>query len=222
MAVTGTGHRTPPRGIIPNCSQTGERITMDRTDDTARTISGETKGRPVFPLLDRAASTTIRPNDEARHDAMTGIPDNVAFQTYVILRCNRWGFTVRWLSRLGVTNPVPGDPVSWWGPTCLDGNVEQTGIESVRDVCPWNLDEARETGLCVNALPGHLSATVEEEYVKRGDRELKAFRLGIDTRTFRRRLSIAHPLLLELFNLAAAGLPLEISYRSPGRPAKPE
>lgn len=150
---------------------------------------------------------------------MTGIPDNVAFQTYVILRCNRWGYTKRWLTRVGISNPVPTDVNSSWA-LWLNGNVEQIGIESVRDVCPWNLDEARETDVCVNALPGHLSVAVVEEYVKTGTRELKAHRIGIDASTMRRRLTVAHTLLLDLFNAAAAGLPLQCDYRAPGRPAK--
>jgi hypothetical protein len=148
------------------------------------------------------------------------ISDGQAHQTYVIFRCTRWGLATRWLSRVGIANPVPGDMFSWWGPTVLNGNVEQLGLESMRDVCPWNLDEARETGLCVNALPGHLSAAVEEEYLKLGDRDVKAYRLGIDARSMRRRLSLAHTLLLDLFNAAAAGLPLECNYRGPGRPGK--
>lgn len=151
---------------------------------------------------------------------MTGIPDAEALQTYVIFRCTRWGLTMRWLQRAGVTNPVPRDMTSWWGPIVLDGNVEQVGIESVRDVCPWNLEEAQETQRCVNALPGHLWSTVTEEYVKIGNRELKAARLGIDARTRRRRLNTAHALLLDLFNAAGAGLPLETNYRGPGRPAQ--
>lgn len=153
---------------------------------------------------------------------MTGIPDAVAHQTYVIYRLTRWGLTKRWLSRVGVRNPKPSGMNSWWGPIVLDGNVEQSGFESIRDVCPWNLDEARETDLCVNALPSHLGETVIEEYQRTGSRELKADRLGIDDSTMRRRLSQAHVLLLDLFNGAAAGLPLECKYRGPGRPSKDE
>lgn len=148
------------------------------------------------------------------------IDDAAAFQTYVMYRLTRWGLAQRWLTGRNITNPKPRHPASWWGPCVLNGNIEQTGIESVRDVCPWNLDEARETGICVNALPGHLSAAIEEEYLKTGNRERKAWRLGIDERTMRRRLAQAYPLLLELFNCAAAGLPLECNYQGPGRPAK--
>lgn len=137
----------------------------------------------------------------------------------VVRRLTRWGLAKRWLTRVGITNPKPANPISWWGPCVLDGNVEQIGIESMRDVCPWDLDEARETDLCVHALPGHLSATVIEEYMHTGERERKAWRLGIEERAMRLRLRQAHVLLLELFNLAAAGLPLECSYRGPGRPS---
>lgn len=141
------------------------------------------------------------------------------FQDHVVRRLTRWGLTKRWLTRVGVTNPKPANPISWWGPSVLNGNVEQIGIESIRDVCPWDLDEARETDLCVHALPSHLSATVIEEYMHTGERERKAWRLGIDERTMRRRLSQSHILLLELFNCAAAGLPLECGYQGPGRPS---
>lgn len=153
---------------------------------------------------------------------MTDIPDNVAFQTYVILRCNRWGFTQRWVTRLGVTDPRPFPMTSWWGPIVLDGNVEQLGIETVRDICPWNLDEAAETARCVMALPEYLRDTLVEEYVKRGTKTQKATRLGIEPRAYRKRLTIAHVLLLDLFNAAAVGLPLEVDYRPPGRPKKGE
>lgn len=142
------------------------------------------------------------------------------FQDHVVRRLTRWGLTKRWLTRVGVSNPKPANPISWWGPCVLDGNVEQIGIESMRDVCPWDLDEARETDLCVNALPGHLSSTVIEEYMHTGERAHKAWRLGIEERAMRLRLSQAHVLLLELFNCAAAGLPLECSYQGPGRPTK--
>lgn len=151
---------------------------------------------------------------------MTGVPGAAPPQTYVIYRLTRWGFAKRWLTRVGVKNPKPSGMNSWWGPIVLDGNVEQIGLESMHDVCPWNLDEMRETDLCVNALPGHLSAAVAEEYLKTGDRETKAARLGLDPSAMRRRLRIAYPLLLDLFNAAAAGLPLDVDYRAPGRPPK--
>jgi hypothetical protein len=175
------------------------------------------------PVLHAGAPGAGAPSDQARDAGIAvTIPDDVAHQTYVIYRLTRWGLAKRWLSRAGVKNPKPAEINSWWGPIVLDGNVEQTGIESIRDVCPWNLDEARETDVCVNALPGHLSAAIEEEYLKSGDRELKSARLGIDPSTMRRRLSAAHVLLLDLFNASAASLPLQVNYRGPGRPAKEE
>lgn len=212
MVEPGRDHRSTAGAVISH-----DRVTGDRS-------AGDPPSGPLLAILDAGEAETDS-GGAASSDAegaLTGIPDDVAHQTYVIFRLTRWGLTKRWLSRSGVKNPKPADPISWWGPCVLNGNVEQTGLDSVRDVCPWNLDEARETDLCVNALPGHLSATVIEEYWRLGTRELKAHRLGVDQRTMRRRLSLAHTLLLELFNLAAADLPLECSYQGPGRPGKEE
>jgi hypothetical protein len=156
--------------------------------------------------------------ERSKEQHLTSIPSTPLTHLYVKLRCTRWGLVSRWKGRVGVSNPVPEEMTSWWGAVVLDGNVEQQGLESVRDVCPWDLEEAAETQQCVDALPDWLRDTVTEEYCKPGNRELKAIRLGIDARQMRRRLDRAHVLLLELFNLSAADLPLEVDYRPPGRP----
>lgn len=210
--------RAPVVGLLPD-----QRSHLRHLDDSAARATVRTIAiRPLRAHAQPCNETRADSEAYAGEGVTERIPDDVAHQTYVIYRLTRWGLTRRWLTRVGVTNPKPQPARSWWGPCVLNGNIEQTGIESVRDVCPWNLDEARETGVCVNALPGHLSAAVEEEYVKRGTRGEKSKRLGIDDSTMRRRLSLAHVLLLELFNCAAAGLPLECSYRGPGRPSKDE
>lgn len=215
---TGRGdYRAADRGILAPSDKTAG-ITEHRANDPTFTVDYQTAAGSVFAVLDRVEATTDQARVEGRDDAMTGIPDNVAFQTYVILRCNRWGLTMRWITRLGVTDPRPFPVSSWWGPIVLDGNVEQLGIDSVRDVCPWNPQEAEETLKCVEALPEYLRDTLVEQYVKRGTQAEKAARLGIEPRAFRRRLSIAHGYLLDLFQAAAVGLPLEIDYRAPGRP----
>jgi hypothetical protein len=138
--------------------------------------------------------------------------------TYVMGRCARWGTYVRWLHRSGVASVEPRRVASWWGPIVLDGNIEQ--IMMVREPSPVNIPEATETGNCIMALPSHLRDTVVEEYAVRGKQYEKAESLRIDVDTLRHRLNVAYPLLLELFNLAAASLPLECSYRGPGRPPK--
>jgi hypothetical protein len=204
--------------IIERLLSISSRTTGKAARPSAPPAQGSTKDR----YYTQARRAQVRRATKLDARIAVTIPDDVAHQTYVIYRLTRWGLTKRWLSRAGVKNPKPAEMNSWWGPIVLDGNVEQTGIESMRDVCPWNLDEARETDVCVNALPGHLSAAIEEEYLKSGDRELKSARLGIDPSTMRRRLSAAHVLLLDLFNASAASLPLQVNYRGPGRPAKEE
>jgi DNA-directed RNA polymerase specialized sigma24 family protein len=133
--------------------------------------------------------------------------DGSYFQTYVVLRCNRWGAYVRWVKDHQTMWPGPGDPRSWWGPLILDRNVPHRDRVSLADVLPTWLDveEALETDRCVKALPYHLRDTCVREYVHSGDRRDKAAALGIETRTFRYRLVSAHALLLGLFNDAAAG-----------------
>lgn len=210
-------HRAAHRGILAPGEQTAGS-TEHRANDSAVTADHQTAAGPIFEILDRVATTTDQTRLEGRDDAMTGIPDNAAFQTYVMLRCNRWGLTQRWVTRVGVTDPRPFPMTSWWGPIVLDGNVEQLGIDSVRDVCPWDLDEAAETARCVMELPEYLRDTLVEEHVKRGTKIEKAARLGIESRAYRKRLTVAYTLLLDLFQAAAVGLPLEIDYRAPGRP----
>jgi len=145
------------------------------------------------------------------------IPDNVAFQTYVILRCARWGQYVRWAERDKDRDPRPPRIGSWWGPIVLDGNVEQIG-EGTADICPVDVAEGMETQQCVYALPEHLRDTIIEEYVVCGNQAQKADALGIDQRQYRRRLSESHTLLLGLFNDVAAGIEPHIAPRTRGRP----
>lgn len=149
---------------------------------------------------------------------MMGIPDDVAFQTYVILRCNRLGQFARWFEGLGVADPKPQKVTSWWGAIVMNGNVEQLGLDSIRDVCPVDIIEADETQRCILALPDYLKDTIVQEYVVCGKQAEKAHFLGIDTRTYRRRLSRAHIILLDFFNAAAAGLPLELPPQTGPRP----
>lgn len=190
-------------------------------DGSITALGDQTKARSVLAILDVGPTATTGTDDKARDDEMTGIPDNVAFQTYVILRLSRLGRFVRWVDGLGVRNPKPADVISWWGPIVMNGNVEQTGLESIRDICPVDIVEAEETRRCIIALPQHLFETVIQEYVVCGKQAQKAHALDIDVSTFRRRLTVAHAVLLDLFNAAAAGLPLEANYPSPGRPKKP-
>lgn len=208
MAVTGTSHRTPPRGIIPNRGETGDRITMDRTNDSARTISHQAKGRQVFPLLDRAAQTPARPDDEACADAMT-TPGNALQHLYCILRCNRWGVYVRWSQRNVARNPKPAEMRSWWGPIVLDGNVEQDRPPSAYSLCPVDVAEALETQACIDKLPKHLKRAMIQEHVLQGTQRQKANALEIDRTSFWRRCERAYQLLLGMFNDAGAGLPIE-------------
>jgi hypothetical protein len=131
----------------------------------------------------------------------------LSIQTYVIFRCNRWGTYVRWLSRTGIASVEPKNVASWWGPIVLEGNVEQLGI-TARDVCPVNIQEARETGRCVMALPDALKLTLIQEHCVRGKQQEKADAMGIDRVTFWRRCQRAYDRLLGLMNDAAAGLPV--------------
>jgi hypothetical protein len=129
--------------------------------------------------------------------------DGDYFQLYVIMRCSRWGEYVRWKDSVGLPDPKPKHVRSSYG-LLLNGNVQQLEPTN-RDVCRVDIAEAIETGICIDRLPAHLKETVESEYSKVGTRVQKAAALGIETRTFRYRLTSAHALLLGLFNDAAAG-----------------
>ena len=205
MAVAGTSHRTPPRGIIPDRIETGDCITMDRSNDTAGTIRHQAKKRQVYPLLDCAAEATTRPNDEARDDEMTGIPDNVAFQTYVIFRCNRWGTYERWFESAGIRESKPKAVRSWWGQVVLNANVAQDWFDP-RDICPVDILEALETRACVRSLPPMLRDVIVQEHVMHGTQQQKAETLKISRTTFWRHCQRAYVLLLGRFNDAGAGL----------------
>lgn len=128
------------------------------------------------------------------------------YDEYVVHRCNRWGKFERWSvkfrSRL-LQNGAPCEVTSWWGPIVLEGNVEQTGFESLHDVCPVNVEEALETRACVALLPDRLKDAVWQEHVRPGrtQRE-KAETLGINRRVFRHRLETAYPLLLTFMDVS--------------------
>lgn len=93
----------------------------------------------------------------------------------------------------------------------LDGNVEQIGIESVRDICAVDVGEARETRRCIDALDKPLRLAMIQEHVIRGKQQQKAYALGIDRTTYWRRCERAYVLLLGCFNDVAAEIDLEDS-----------
>jgi hypothetical protein len=161
------------------------------------------------PLLHASASRRGADSDEAgvaRPSVKT--PENALQHLHVMLRCNRWGTYVRWSHRTLSKNPKPQGMNSWWGPIVFDGNVEQIGIESVRDICPVNIDEALETDRCVKLLPDKLRKAMLQEHVIRGTQAQKAAALGIDRTTFWRHCERAYVLLLGMFNDVAAQVPV--------------
>lgn len=177
------------------------------------------EGSVLHPRTEAPRGAFAETRDAERAYGEMSIP-LVSMQTYVIARCARWGTYVRWLQWSRVMVGRPRGVVSWWGKLVLDGNIEQ--IMLVREPAPVSVPEALETGNCIMALPAHLRDAVVEEHGAGGKQWEKAEALGIDVSTLLRRLDTAYPLLLELFNLAAAGLPLECNYRGPGRPRRPE
>ena len=136
---------------------------------------------------------------------------------YIIMRCNRWGWYMRWLSR-GGADPGPRRLCSWWHKLITVRLLQGHNEQEVRDACPVDVEEARETSLCVNALPDYLRDVIVEEYAVGGSAEQKAEALGIKPKSFRDRREHAHVLLLGLFNDAAAGVPLHVPERTRGRP----
>lgn len=136
---------------------------------------------------------------------------------FVIMRCNRWGTYVRWLAR-GGSDPRPKRVVSWWHKIITSRLLQQPEQRRPIDDCPVNLEEARETWQCIDALPVHLRDVIVEEYGVGGTADQKAEALGIKANSFRDRRENAHALLLGLFNDAAAGLPLRVPCRTRGRP----
>lgn len=139
--------------------------------------------------------------------------------TYVMLRLNRWGVYVRWLNSRGVSDPSPRPVVSCMG-KLMEGRVQQTGDTSraYETLCPVDIDEATDTQRCVVALPPWARQTAVEDYLVGGTQEQKARALCISERAFRYRRDLVHTYLLELFNLAAADLPLELMANQGGRP----
>jgi hypothetical protein len=144
--------------------------------------------------------------------------DNALYMTYVIVRCNRWGRYMRWLKSGRSAGLSPRTLESWWGKLMRDRVQASVSAGDSHGTCPVDSDEAAETTRCVMALPQHLRDTVIEDYVHLGSQEQKAEALGIQPRMFRYRRNEAHVVLLELFNLAAAGLPLEVGVPKRSRP----
>ena len=131
----------------------------------------------------------------------------LTLNTYVVMRCYRWGVWVRWKDSQNVACPKPKQVISWWGKTIMDGNVEQVGIAKTPDaICPVDTEEAQETHACVFRLPDELKEAMIQEYVIGGTQQQKARACAVDRTTFWRRCERAHVLLLELMNLAAADL----------------
>lgn len=139
--------------------------------------------------------------------------------TYVMLRLNRWAVWVRWENSRGAGDPKPQRVVSWMG-KLQRGRIEQIGEASTAFValCPVDISEASETSQCVRALPEWARRTVVEDYLVGGTAAQKAEALGITDRALRKRRDAVHGMLLELFNLAAARLPLVLSAREVSRP----
>lgn len=135
--------------------------------------------------------------------------------TYVMLRLNRWRVYVCWLTSAGVSDPRPAGVVSQWGTLMRDRVQQDRGADTC---CPVDKVEAQETQRCVAALPEYLRDTVVEDYLVGGTQQQKAKALGIQEKAFRNRRMSAHTVLLELFNLAAAGLPLQVITCRRGRP----
>jgi DNA-directed RNA polymerase specialized sigma24 family protein len=127
--------------------------------------------------------------------------------THVIWRCNRYGAYIRWLNRGSLRVYGPQQVRSAWG-AVMQGKVQQNGAPA-GDSCPVNAAEALETGRCIAALPDEMREAIIQEHVIGGTQQEKADYLKIDRTTFWRRCERAYPRLLEMMNLAAAGLPLE-------------
>lgn len=132
---------------------------------------------------------------------------NVQPLTYVMYRCNRYGTYLRWLQRGSVRSHGPQQVRSQWG-NIMQGRVEQI-MAPAGDACPVNAAEALETGRCIAALPEDMREAIIQEHVIGGTQQKKADALGVDRTTLWRRCERAYPRLLELMNLAAAGLPLD-------------
>lgn len=120
--------------------------------------------------------------------------------TYVESRLHRWRV---WLNT--GSNPTPKRVISWWGPSVLDRNVEQTGQPHEVTV---DVDEAVETDRTVRILPTDLREAVFEVWTKGGTMAQKAKALHITRDGLYKRLDRAYPALLGYFNDQAAGVPL--------------
>jgi hypothetical protein len=130
---------------------------------------------------------------------------NIAFNTYIIYRCNRWGTYERWYEGSGIRESKPKRVRSWWGPVVLDGNVKQDWRDP-RDICPVDIAEALETRASVYGLPYLLRDVLIQEHVKVSTQEQKAVALKFSRTTFWRYRELAYARLLGRLNDAAIGL----------------
>jgi hypothetical protein len=130
---------------------------------------------------------------------------NIAFNLYIIYRCNRWGTYERWYENAGIRESKPKAMRSWWGPIVLDGNVKQDWRDP-RDVCPVDVAEALETRASVYGMPHVLRDVMIQEHVRHGTQEQKAIALKISRTTFWRYRELAYAHLLGRLNDAGSGL----------------
>ncbi len=116
---------------------------------------------------------------------------------YVMTRLGRWKIWANWGTR-----PGPRRVVASMGKLLGPTEGEELGR------CPYE-DEAIETKECIDALEVSLRNVIIQCYLFGGTTLQKAQRLGCDKRTYHRRLERAYVKLLDLFNAAAADLPLD-------------
>lgn len=120
--------------------------------------------------------------------------------TYVEARLGRWAVWCRWNEG---GSAGPRRVVSQLGHLREVARCTATLLD-----CPVDEAEARETDRCINALATDLRLAIQQTYLHRGTGEEKARRLGCTRMTLWNRTQVAYVRLLDLFNAAAAGLPL--------------
>lgn len=175
-----------------------EHRRVQRADSGARREASQAEARQALHA--------IAPDPSSVAYAGQGVTPSVLPLTHVIYRCNRYGTYIRWLNHVSVRQSGPKPVRSQWG-SIMQGRIEQIG--GPVELCPVSAEEAMQTGLCIMALPKELREAIVEEHVVGGTQQQKADHLQIDRTTFWRRCQAAYPKLLELMNLAAAGLPLD-------------
>lgn len=132
--------------------------------------------------------------------------------SYIDTQLVKWGIYKRWLERGGSIGG-PRRIRSWWCPVITDRLVQGHGNKPgpKQDVCPVDIEEARDMDACVSALLGvdeDLHKVVMECWYLGGTVEQQVEACQCALATYYRRLERAKDVLYDLLLDKVNGIPL--------------